>query len=136
MSMVFTMTSERINSWMFLAVAMSMNESAASLSDIIGTADVINHAIPTHSELQTAFGWMSKQGLLSKEDQKYRLTQEGLALYREASSQSNRTFEIWHFLKERFSGLNTDAEVDPLTSEEVDAVSRKYTNEIWKQLRK
>jgi hypothetical protein len=105
--MPFTMTPETTNSWIFLAVAMASSESPSKLNGIIGVADGINHAIPTHKELQTAFGWLSKQGLISKEGKKYRLTDKGLALHREASAKSNLIFGMWDFLKERFLTLNS-----------------------------
>ena len=115
---------------------MASNESAVTLRDIIGVADGINHAIPTHKELQTAFGWLSKQGLISKEGKNYRLTEKGLALHREASAKSNRIFGVWDYLKERFSTLNTEADVDSLTAGEVDIAYKKYNKEFWKERRK
>ncbi len=134
--MPFSMTPETINSWIFLAVAMASNESSVTLRDIIGVADGINHAIPTHKELQTAFGWLSKQGLISKEGKKYRLTEKGVALHREASAKSKRIFGVWDYLKERFSNLNSETEVDSLTAEEVDVAYKKYNKEFWKEFRK
>ena len=108
--MPFSMTPETINSWIFLAVAMASSESPTPLNGIIMLADGINHAIPTHKELQTAFGWLSKQGLISKEGKKYQLTDKGLALYKEARASSNRIFGMWDFLKERFLLLNLQSE--------------------------
>ena len=134
--MPFSMTPETINSWIFLAVAMASNESSVTLRDIIGVADGINHAIPTHKELQTAFGWLSKQGLISKEGKKYRLTEKGVALHREASAKSKRIFGVWDFLKDRFSTLNSEADIDSLTAEEVDVAYNKYNKEFWKEFRK
>ncbi len=130
------MTPETINSWIFLAVAMASNESSVTLRDIIGVADGINHAIPTHKELQTAFGWLSKQGLISKEGKKYRLTEKGVALHREASAKSKRIIGVWDYLKERFSTLNFEADIDSLTAEEVDVAYKKYNKEFWKEFRK
>lgn len=106
--MSFVMTAETINSWIFLAVGMSSPESASSLREITGVADGINHAIPTHEELQNAFGWLLKQDLISKEGKKYRLTDKGLILYREASAKSKRIFGMWDYLKERFADLNSN----------------------------
>jgi len=115
---------------------MASNESSVTLRDIIGVADGINHAIPTHKELQTAFGWLSKQGLISKEGKKYRLTEKGVALHREASAKSKRIFGVWDFLKDRFSTLNSEADIDSLTAEEVDVAYNKYNKEFWKEFRK
>ena len=101
------MSPETTNSWIFLALAMASDESPTTLNGIIGVADGINHAIPTHKELQNAFGWLSKQGLISKKGKKYQLTNKGLALYKEASAESNLIFGVWDYLKERFSNLNS-----------------------------
>ncbi|MDQ6788511.1 MAG: hypothetical protein M3033_17035 [Acidobacteriota bacterium] len=106
--MPFVMSAETTNSWIFLAVGMGSAESALSLREIIRVADGINHAIPTDNELQDAFGWLLKQGLISKEGKKYRLTKKGLILYREASAKSNRIFGMWDYLKEHFVTLNYD----------------------------
>jgi hypothetical protein len=134
--MPFTMTPETTNSWIFLAVAMASSESPTTLGGIIGIADGINHTIPTHKEFQTAFGWLSKQGLLSKEGKKYLLTDKGLALYKEASAKSKRIFGVWDYLKEHFSTLNSETDIDSLTAEEVDVAHRKYNKEFWKERRK
>lgn len=130
------MPAETINSWIFLAVAVASSESPATLDKIIGVADAINHAIPTHKELQNAFGWMSKQNLILKEDKKYRLTNKGIILYTEASAKSQRIFGVWDILKEHFSNLDSEAEVNSLTSEEVEIACRKYNREFWKKHRR
>ena len=101
--MPFMMATEKTNSWIFLAVAMASSETPTKLNGIIGVADGINHAIPTHKELQSAFSWLSKQGLISKEGKKYQLTDKGLALFKEASAKSNLIFGMWDYLKEQFS---------------------------------
>ena len=115
---------------------MASSESLSTLNGIIGVADGINHAIPTHKELQNAFGWLSKQGLITKEGKKYQLTEKGLALHKEASAKSNRIFGVWDYLKERFSTLNSETDVDSLTAEEVDVAYKKYNKEFWKERRK
>jgi hypothetical protein len=133
--MPFSMSAETTNSWIFLAVAMASSESPATLDGVIGVADAINHAVPTHKELQNAFGWLSKQDLILKKGKNYRLTEKGLALYTEASAKSKRMFGVWDILKERFSNLNSEAEADSLTREEVDVAYRKYNREFWEKSR-
>jgi len=106
--MPFTMTPETTNSWIFLAVAMASAESPTTLDRMIEVADRINHAVPTHKELQNAFRWLSKQCLFSKEGKKYRLTDKGLVLFKEASAKSSRIFGMGDFFKERFLGLSSE----------------------------
>jgi len=105
--MPFVMSSETTNSWIFLAVAMASGKSPPTLNDIIGAADGINHAIPTHKELQSAFDWLTQQGLILKEGKKYRITDKELVLYGEADAKSKRIFGLWDYLKGRFSDLNS-----------------------------
>ncbi len=104
--MPFVMSAKTTNSWIFLAVGMGSSKSAVSLREIISVADGINHAIPTQNELQDAFGWLSKQNLISKEGKKYRLTEKGLILYKEASAKSKLIFGMWDYLKEHFATMN------------------------------
>lgn len=106
--MPFVMSAETTNSWIFLAIGMGSTESTISLREIIGVADGINYAIPTHGELQNAFGWLLKQDLISKEGKEYRLTEKGLILYRESSAKSKRIFGMWDYLKEHFATLNSN----------------------------
>jgi len=59
------MNSEEPNSWIFLAAGMSSN-SPITFKSILGVADGINHAVPTHRELQNAFKWLLNHKLISK----------------------------------------------------------------------
>ncbi len=69
-------------------------------------------------------------------ERKYRLADKGLALYCEASAKSNRIFGLWDYLKEHFLTLSSEADVDSLTTEEVDAAYNKYNKEFWKEYRR
>lgn len=106
--MFFIMTAEITNSWIFLVVEMNTPESHSSLREIIGVADGINHAASTHAKLQNAFGSLLKQGLISKEGKKYRITDKGLILYKEANAISQRTFGMWGYLKKHFATLSSN----------------------------
>lgn len=120
------MSSEMVNSWIFLAVAMASQKSPTPLDGIIGVADGINHAIPTHKELQNAFGWLSKQGLILKKGKKYQLTEKGLILYKEANEKSKSIFGLRDYLENEFSKLPSEISIDSLTDEEADAAYNKY----------
>jgi hypothetical protein len=137
------MTSASTNSWIFLTVAMASSELPITLDGIIGAADAINHAIPTYMELQTAFGWLSNQGMISKDGKKYRLTKKGLALYKEANAKSKRTLGVWNYLNEYLAQLNSaddvdslTQEVDSLTQDEVDTAYENYNQKFWKMVHK
>jgi hypothetical protein len=47
---------------------LSVGESPSGLDEVIGTADGINHAIPTRRELQESLGWLIENGLIHKAD--------------------------------------------------------------------
>lgn len=51
-----------------------------SLSELIGSADAHNHAIPTRDELAAALGGLVAAGLVENADHRFRVTSEGKAL--------------------------------------------------------
>jgi len=61
------MSNEKTNSWIFLAAGMSSNGLPITYKDVLLIADGINHAVPTHKELQNAFKWLLNHELISKE---------------------------------------------------------------------
>ena len=64
-------------------------------------ADGINHAIPTHKEMQTSISWLLKNGLVSKVGKKYILTSKGKSDYKMASEETNTLLKIWDNLEQR-----------------------------------
>ena len=70
------MTESRIFAWILLSVP----ERPGTLQDIIAMADGINHAIPTHRELQVSLGWLRARGLVRKEGRRFGTTEAGLQL--------------------------------------------------------
>jgi predicted transcriptional regulator len=67
------MTKAQTYAWIFL----SISEELTSLREITSMADAINHAVPTHKELQISFNWLEQQGLIERMGKKYRLTEFG-----------------------------------------------------------
>ncbi|MBK6840046.1 MAG: hypothetical protein IPG90_18650 [Bacteroidetes bacterium] len=47
------------------------------MNGISSVADGINHAVPTHKELQTSIAWLIKNGLIVKQGRNYELTTRG-----------------------------------------------------------
>src|SRR5688572_14307762 len=93
------MTHNETVSWIFLAAALASQTEPANLSSISGIADGINHAVPTHQELQTSIAWLTKNGLIAKSGDKYSLTQKGKLLYEESSKKTSNLFKIWENLE-------------------------------------
>lgn len=71
------MTEDQITSWIFLATAVASQVEPANFNSISEIADGINHAIPTDQELQSSLNWLTRNGLVTKTDRKYTLTEKG-----------------------------------------------------------
>jgi predicted transcriptional regulator len=100
------MTNEQTISWIFLSTAMASQVEPADFNGISSIADGINHAIPTHKELQISISWLTEHGFIEKQNNKYILTTKGKNEYLKASSKSNKVFKIWEILE--FSIFKTD----------------------------
>ena len=92
---------ERTISWIYLAVSMASETEPTDFSGISMIADGINHAIPTHKEMQTSISWLLKNGLVSKVGKKYILTSKGKSDYKMASEETNTLLKIWDNLEQR-----------------------------------
>ena len=71
------MTEDQITSWIFLATAVASQVEPANFNSISEIADGINQAIPTDQELQSSLNWLTRNGLVTKTDRKYTLTEKG-----------------------------------------------------------
>ena len=67
------------------------------LARVIGTADFINHAIPTEDEVAGGVERLSAAGLVELRRRRLRLTRAGRRLYREMKGGS--WFDEWHRLE-------------------------------------
>ena len=90
---------EQTYSWIFLATAMASETEPANFSSISTIADGINHAVPTHKELQTSLAWLTGKGLVTKIKNKYSLSEKGNPYYNEASKAGSLPM-IWKTLEE------------------------------------
>jgi len=89
------MTHDQIVSWIFLATALASQTGPADFSSIASIADGINHTVPTHKELQTSLSWLANHGLISKNNNKYTLTEKGKLDYEESSKNTSTLLKIW-----------------------------------------
>jgi len=89
------MTEGQTISWIFLATAMASQTKPADHNSISSIADGINHAVPTHKELQTSLTWLTTNNLVTKTGTKYRLTEKGQLDYDLASRQTSTLMKIW-----------------------------------------
>jgi hypothetical protein len=91
---------ERTISWIYLAVAIASKTAPTDFRGISMVADGINHAVPTHQEIQSSLNWLSKNRLVTKNRNKYELTSKGKNDYSRASENINTLIKIWDNMEE------------------------------------
>jgi len=67
-----------VDAWLLAATADA--RSGCSLSELIGAADGINHAIPTRDELASSLGSLVAAGLVAQTEGRFRTTVQGQAV--------------------------------------------------------
>lgn len=93
------MTTEQTISWIFLAIASASQMAPTTFQGISMIADGINHAVPTHKELQTSVSWLMHKDMIKKIGKKYQLIEKGRNIYNETSKNSTTLFQIWEQLE-------------------------------------
>ncbi|MEP7322551.1 MAG: hypothetical protein ABI761_11560 [Saprospiraceae bacterium] len=89
------MTDNQTISLIFLSIALGSQTGPVDFSSISNIADGINHAIPTHTELQTSLAWLTNNGLVIKIGSKYSLTEKGKLDYEESSKNIPAVLRLW-----------------------------------------
>jgi len=84
-----------------MAIAIASETEPTDFNGISLIADGINHAIPTHKEMQTSIVWLSNKGLVTKHGKKYMLTPKGKSEYETSTSRTNTLSKIWKKLEVR-----------------------------------
>ena len=92
---------ERTISWIFMATAIASETGPTDYNSISMIADGINHAVPSHKEMQSSISWLVSKGLLTKNGKKYELTLLGKKEYEEASDTTDTLLKIWDNLEKR-----------------------------------
>ena len=96
-------------SWIFYAVEKATGSGPADHRDISLLADGINHAVPTHKELQSSLTWLSNAGLVSKSSGGYFLTLSGKSLFTESSSKFYTIMKVWASLTLAIERIEKDS---------------------------
>jgi len=99
-----------------LATAIASQVEPTDFKGISDIADGINHAVPTHKEIQTSITWLSEKELLSKIGKKYMLTPKGKTEYKKVSEQTNTLLKIWDNLEETLKNYSKNRYSSPLVS--------------------
>ncbi len=100
------MTEEQTISWVYLAIGIASKVTPASFSNISAMADGINHAIPTHKELQSSISWLIKHALAEKKGNKYMLTEKGKSIYHTATDGAKILLQVWNALETQIKELS------------------------------
>jgi len=121
------MTPAQVRAWILLSVPAT----AGDLSQVIGMADALNKAIPTHAELADSLGWLRATGLVESATDTYRRTRNGHDLVSRLEASSEHAFELWDKLTEALQQMPAPGyELDSLTTNEVDAAYDKYSRDF------
>ncbi len=98
------MTNSQTISWIFVSIALASQKEPASFDGISSVADGINHAVPTHKELQSSITWLTNRGLIEKIGNRYKLTSKGKEEF-VTSTKSNNLMSIWKACEARIQEL-------------------------------
>jgi hypothetical protein len=99
------MTDEKTISWVFLSIAIASVSDPADFRGISMSGDGINHAVPTHKELQTSISWMIEKGLVLKHSNKYKLSEKGKKEFENVSNDNMGYFKMMEKLELIFKTL-------------------------------
>ena len=97
------MTDPETISWIFLATAIATETESTSINGISAIADGINHAVPSHKEMQTSLDWLMIHGLIIKNGKNYSLSVRGKFEFDTASKNTEHVSDIWKILEVKFS---------------------------------
>ncbi|MBL7726932.1 MAG: hypothetical protein JNM68_04560 [Dinghuibacter sp.] len=90
------MTKEQSISWIFVSLAIASENGPAGVAGISAIADGINHAIPTEEEMYSSLNWLTMQGFVEEQHNRYLLTNKGKKEYAQAASASVKLFHTWN----------------------------------------
>lgn len=79
------MTDQQIKSWILLATSIASQMQPTDFAGISMIADGLNHAIPTHKEIQSSMLYFIQRGFVEKTGSKYFLTPKGKLLITNAT---------------------------------------------------
>ena len=92
-------------SWIFMAIGYASQKQPADFAAISQVADGINHAMPTHKELQNSIARLLELTLIKKEGKKYTLSKSGDALLTEAQEKGKTLSGVWKGLEIEFATI-------------------------------
>ncbi len=79
------------DAWVLLAIVYAGRDAGATLADVVGAADAINHAILTHAEVGNALFKLTRDGLVAHEGDRLFPTAATMELYRASATTRRRS---------------------------------------------
>ncbi len=121
----------------FAWILLSVPERGGKLQDLIVMADAINHAIPTHRELQRSLGWLKSHGFVVKEGRNFLLTELGTDLLARAKSTKQTMMRTWDMVTAELDSLaGEEAPPDDVTVQETKLAYEAYRKDFSKRYRR
>jgi hypothetical protein len=125
------------DTWLLLAVLYAARVGQpATLAEVIGTADYINHAIPTRGELDGALPRLRQQGWIHVEDLTFEPTEQAETMFADRRDRRSTVSKDLDLVRERIGALVWKPEPLPaapstptvagLTAEAVEAATTAY----------
>jgi predicted transcriptional regulator len=82
-------------SWIFLSIVLSSDKSPVDFKGISQVADGINHAVPSHKEIQDSVSWLLRKDFILKIGNKYSLSDLGKAMLIDSEKNTKTVLNIW-----------------------------------------
>jgi len=108
------------DSWVITGILWSIPaEAEIDLSTIIGTGDMLNHAIYTEDELKKGFFKAQKRGLISVKENRVSISDSGKDLRAKVQNMRGGLFSIVNNMQKKLNSKRTklsvvsDNEIDP-----------------------
>ena len=90
-------------SWIFLAIALSSDKSSVDFKGISQVADGINHAVPSHKEIQDSVSWLLRKDFVLKIGNKYSLSNLGKNMLIDSEKNTKTVLNIWKNIDNKIS---------------------------------
>jgi hypothetical protein len=104
---------EQSDPWILLAVAYAGKHGSVTLDRIIGTADSINHAIPTQKEIEGAINRLSHAELISIKGHTFAVTEPGNKLLIKASQTAKSIYDEWKIIEQLLKTISVPQVSNP-----------------------
>lgn len=90
-------------SWIFLSIALSSDKSPVDFKGISQVADGINHAVPSHKEIQNSVSWLLRKDFILKIGNKYSLSDLGKNILIDSEKNTKTVLNIWKNIDNKIS---------------------------------